>query len=155
MQLPKFIDVYRGLISTSSISSTDPSWDEGNSQVIALLADWLKQLNFEVNVIEVEKGKCNLVARRGQGDGGLLLAGHTDTVPFDEGRWNYNPHALTEANNRFYGLGTADMKGFFAFIIEAVKGIDWQNRRSPFTFWLPVMKRPPCWVPAILLMMHQ
>ena len=131
MQLPKFIDVYKGLISTSSISSTDPSWDEGNSKVIELLADWLKQMNFEVSVIEVEKGKCNLIAKRGQGEGGLLLAGHTDTVPFDQGRWNFDPHALTEVNNRFYGLGTADMKGFFAFIIEAVKQIDWKNQKKP------------------------
>lgn len=131
MQLPKFIDVYKGLISTSSISSTDPSWDEGNSQVIELLADWLKQMHFEVDVVEVEKGKCNLIAKRGQGEGGLLLAGHTDTVPFDEGQWSFDPHTLTEANNRFYGLGTADMKGFFAFIIEAVKKVDWKTQTKP------------------------
>ncbi len=131
MQLPNFIDVYQGLISTSSISSTDPGWDEGNSQVIALLADWLEQLQFEVEIIEVAKQKHNLIATRGQGKGGLLLAGHTDTVPFDEGRWSYNPHALTEANNRFYGLGTADMKGFFAFIIEAIKQNDWHDQKKP------------------------
>ncbi len=121
MQLPSFTEVYQGLISTSSISSTDPSWDEGNAKVIEKLATWLKDLGFEVDVVEVEKGKHNLIAKKGSGTGGLLLAGHSDTVPFDEGRWNYNPHALTEDNNRFYGLGTADMKGFFAFIIEAVK----------------------------------
>ena len=49
-----------------------------------------------------------------------MLSGHTDTVPFDEARWQFNPLALTEANNRFYGLGSADMKGFFSLIIEAV-----------------------------------
>lgn len=131
MQIPKFVDVYQGLISTSSISSTDPSWDQGNAKVIELLASWLTDLQFEVEVTEVEKGKQNLIAKRGNGSGGLLLAGHTDTVPYDEGRWNFDPHALTEANNRFYGLGTADMKGFFAFIIEAVKGIDWNNQKKP------------------------
>ena len=34
----------------------------------------------------------------------------TVAVPFDEGRWSFNLHDLTEANNRFYGLGTVDMK---------------------------------------------
>ncbi|WP_375752299.1 acetylornithine deacetylase [Vibrio sp. HN007] len=131
MQLPKFTDVYRGLISTSSISSSDTSWDEGNADVIALLADWFTDLGFETEVVEVEKGKHNLIAKRGNGEGGLLLSGHTDTVPFDEGRWNFEPHALTEANNRFYGLGTADMKGFFAFILEAVKKIDWKDQKKP------------------------
>ncbi len=131
MQLPGFIEVYRGLISTSSISSTDPSWDEGNEKVINKLASWLQDLGFELQITEQEKGKYNLLARKGQGEGGLLLAGHSDTVPFDEGKWNFNPHALTEDNNRFYGLGTADMKGFFAFIIEAVKNIDWSKQTKP------------------------
>ncbi|MDG3086953.1 acetylornithine deacetylase [Vibrio hannami] len=131
MQLPKFTDVYRGLISTSSISSSDTSWDEGNADVIALLAGWFADLGFETEVVEVEKGKHNLIAKRGSGEGGLLLSGHTDTVPFDQGRWNFDPHALTEANNRFYGLGTADMKGFFAFILEAVKSIDWKDQKKP------------------------
>lgn len=131
MQLPSFLEVYRDLISTSSISSTDPSWDEGNSNVIEKLATWLKDLGFEIQITEIEPGKMNLLAKKGQGTGGLLLAGHSDTVPFDQGRWNYEPHALTEANNRFYGLGTADMKGFFAFVLEAVKKIDWSQQQKP------------------------
>lgn len=131
MQLPNFLEVYRDLISTSSISSTDPSWDEGNSKVIEKLATWLKDLGFEIQITEIEPGKMNLLAKKGQGEGGLLLAGHSDTVPFDPGRWNYEPHALTEDNNRFYGLGTADMKGFFAFVLEAVKKVDWSQQQKP------------------------
>lgn len=131
MQLPSFLEVYEGLISTSSISSTDSRWDEGNEQVITKLADWCSTLGFTVEIIDVAPGKQNLIAKKGEGEGGLLLSGHSDTVPFDEGQWNYNPHALTEANNKFYGLGTADMKGFFAFILEAVKKIDWSKQTKP------------------------
>lgn len=131
MPLPSFLEVYEGLISTSSISSTDTRWDEGNEQVIAKLADWLSALGFVIQIEQVAPNKQNLIAKLGSGEGGLLLAGHSDTVPFDEGRWNYNPHALTQANNRFYGLGTADMKGFFAFIYEAVKKVDWSKQTKP------------------------
>ncbi|WP_039954430.1 acetylornithine deacetylase [Vibrio caribbeanicus] len=131
MQLPSFREVYQGLISTSSISSTDPHWDEGNADVIEKLATWLRDLHFDVELTQVEKGKFNLIAKKGSGEGGLLLSGHSDTVPFDEGRWSYDPHTLTEVNHRFYGLGTADMKGFFAFIIEAVKQIDWAQQTKP------------------------
>ncbi|CSB48903.1 acetylornithine deacetylase [Vibrio cholerae] len=131
MPLPNFLEVYEGLISTSSISSTDARWDEGNEQVIAKLADWLSALGFSIQIEQVAPNKQNLIAKLGSGEGGLLLAGHSDTVPFDEGRWNYNPHALTQANNRFYGLGTADMKGFFAFIYEAVKNVDWSKQTKP------------------------
>ncbi len=131
MQLPSFLEVYEGLISTSSISSTDSRWDEGNEKVISKLADWCSALGFQVEIVDVAPGKQNLIAKKGEGEGGLLLSGHSDTVPFDEGRWNYNPHALTEDNNRFYGLGTADMKGFFAFILEAVKKVDWSKQKKP------------------------
>ncbi|KQA38890.1 acetylornithine deacetylase [Vibrio cholerae] len=131
MPLPSFLEVYEGLISTSSISSTDARWDEGNEQVIAKLADWLSAIGFSIQIEQVAPNKQNLIAKLGSGEGGLLLAGHSDTVPFDEGRWNYNPHALTQANNRFYGLGTADMKGFFAFIYEAVKNVDWSKQTKP------------------------
>ncbi|WP_136485291.1 acetylornithine deacetylase [Vibrio sp. H11] len=131
MQLPSFLEVYEGLISTPSISSTDPQWDLGNEKVIAKLADWLTALGFSVEIDQVAPGKQNLIAKKGQGEGGLLLAGHSDTVPFDEGRWNFDPHALTQADNRFYGLGTADMKGFFAFILEAVKKVDWSKQTKP------------------------
>ncbi|QMV13085.1 acetylornithine deacetylase [Vibrio spartinae] len=131
MQFPKFKTVYQDLISTSSISSTDPSWDEGNEAVIAKLSDWLGSLGFSVQIDTVAPHKHNLIAKKGDGEGGLLLSGHSDTVPFDEGQWNFNPHVLTESNQRFYGLGTADMKGFFAFIIEAVQKIDWQKQTKP------------------------
>lgn len=131
IQLPSFREVYQGLISTSSISSTDPRWDEGNANVIEKLATWLRDLEFDVELTQVEKGKFNLIAKKGSGEGGLLLSGHSDTVPFDEGRWSYDPHTLTEVNQRFYGLGTADMKGFFAFIIEAVKQVDWTQQTKP------------------------
>ena len=131
MKIPEFKEYYQQLISTSSISSTDSSWDEGNAKVIHKLAQWCEDLGCEVEIEEIEKGKLNLLARLGSGEGGLLLAGHTDTVPYDQGRWNYDPHTLTEANDRFYGLGTADMKGFFAFILEAIKNINWKDQSKP------------------------
>lgn len=121
MSIPQFVDVYGALIATSSISSSDPKWDQSNKDVIQLLADYCSDLGFNIQIDNVETGKQNLIATLGEGDGGLLLSGHTDTVPFDESGWEYNPLALTQTDDRFYGLGTADMKGFFAFILETVK----------------------------------
>lgn len=67
----------------------------------------------------------------GQGAGGLLLAGHTDTVPFDDGRWTRDPFTLTEHDGKLYGLGTADMKGFFAFILDALRDVDVTKLKKP------------------------
>ncbi len=67
MQLPSFLEVYEGLISTPSISATDPKWDQGNEQVIAKLAGWLSDLGFQVTIDQVAPGKQNLIAKKGEG----------------------------------------------------------------------------------------
>ena len=38
---------------------------------------------------------------------------------------------MIEKDNRLYGLGTIDMKGFFAFVIDALKTIDLNNLSKP------------------------
>ncbi len=111
----------RQLVATPSVSSTDPTWDQGNRAVIDLLASWLSDLGFRTEIQEVsaDGAKANLIATLGSGPGGLVLAGHTDTVPFDEGRWRSDPLGLTERDQRLYGLGSTDMKGFFPLAIAA------------------------------------
>lgn len=133
MKFPQFIDTYRSLIATPSISATDAACDQSNRALIDLLAGWFEHLGFTVEIQPVPntRDKYNLLATLGSGPGGLLLAGHTDTVPFDEGRWTKDPFTLTEENGRFYGLGTADMKGFFAFILEAVRQLDRNTLTKP------------------------
>ncbi|MDH3980482.1 MAG: acetylornithine deacetylase, partial [Gammaproteobacteria bacterium] len=75
--------------------------------------------------------KTNLVATLGSGPGGLVLSGHTDTVPFDSGKWQHDPFQLTDANQRLYGLGTSDMKAFLALAIEACRGLRAQDLAEP------------------------
>lgn len=115
------IEQLRQLVGTPSVSSTDPLWDQGNRAVIDLLASWLSDMGFHTEIQEVaaDGAKANLIATLGSGPGGLVLAGHTDTVPFDEGRWQSDPLGLTERDHRLYGLGSTDMKGFFPLAIAA------------------------------------
>ena len=128
-----FFTLYRDIIAIPSISSTDPAWDQSNQGVIQLLADWFSQLGFRCDITPLPDlpGKFNLVATLGSGDGGLLLAGHTDTVPFDAGRWSKDPFTVTQEGDRLYGLGTIDMKGFFAFIAMAVQEMDLRQLKKP------------------------
>lgn len=132
-KLPQFLDMYSQLIALPTISSIEPEFDQSNKALIELLADWLNTLGFKTEVLPIEnsRAKYNLLATYGEGEGGLLLAGHTDTVPFDEGRWTVDPFKLTEKNGKFYGLGTADMKGFFAFVLDAVSRIDLTALNKP------------------------
>lgn len=112
----------RHLVGIPSISATSPRWDMGNRKVVEQLAQWLEDIGFNAQVMPLANpDKANLVATFGSGEGGLVLAGHTDTVPYDDSRWKSDPFVLSERDQRLYGLGTADMKGFFALAIDAIK----------------------------------
>jgi acetylornithine deacetylase len=123
MPIPRLIPLMQALIAAPSVSSVSPRFDSGNMPVIELLAHWLEDLGFRVEVLPLpgHPGKADLIATLGTGPGGLVLAGHTDTVPCDAGLWRNDPFRLTEADGRLYGLGTSDMKGFFALAIEAAR----------------------------------
>ena len=127
------LDHLRQLVAIPSVSSTDPLWDQSNRPVIDLLASWLAELGFQVEIQDVSPGgaKANLIATLGTGPGGLVLAGHTDTVPFDEGRWQSDPLTLTERDQRLYGLGSTDMKGFFPLAIAAATAFTGTSLKQP------------------------
>ena len=132
-KIPDYKSLIGQLLSTPSISCTAENIDQGNLPVINLLADWFETLGFhcEIQLIDENKNKANPIATIGSGDNGLVLAGHTDTVPYDENRWQVEPFGLTEKDDRFYGLGSCDMKSFFAVIIEALKTIDLKQLTQP------------------------
>lgn len=128
----------RALIGTPSVSSTNKSHDQSNLPVIHLLADWLENLGFKVSIqtLENQTHKANLIATIGPthaGADGLILSGHTDTVPFDEQLWQQDPFTLTERDNNFYGLGSTDMKSFFAFALDAAARFNARDFKRPLT----------------------
>lgn len=132
---PKLNERVGQLIATPSVSSVSPAFDQSNRDIINLLANWLENLGFavEVQVVDENPAKANLIARLGEGIGGLVLAGHTDTVPYDKGRWEHDPFQLTESDNRWYGLGVTDMKAFLAMAIEAASHFKAKDLTHPLT----------------------
>ncbi|TCN78918.1 acetylornithine deacetylase [Shewanella fodinae] len=132
-KLPELKRSFSALIASPSISAIEAAQDQSNKGVLDLLSNWFTELGFQCQqqAVANSRNKYNLLASLGSGNGGLLLAGHTDTVPFDEGRWHQDPFTLTEKEGRWYGLGTCDMKGFFALILEALKDMPLQQFKRP------------------------
>ncbi|MBO1270954.1 acetylornithine deacetylase [Shewanella sp. 4t3-1-2LB] len=132
-KLPELKCSFGALIASPSISAIEAAQDQSNKGVLDLLSNWFTELGFQCQqqAVANSRNKYNLLASLGSGSGGLLLAGHTDTVPFDEGRWHQDPFTLTEKEGRWYGLGTCDMKGFFALILEALKDMPLQQFKRP------------------------
>ncbi|MCB1857701.1 MAG: acetylornithine deacetylase [Gammaproteobacteria bacterium] len=131
--VPGLVPMIAQLIAAPSVSSVSPQWDQSNRGVIDLLAEWFEQLGFRVEILSIpdHPGKFNLIATLGEGDGGLVLSGHTDTVPCDELLWRSDPFTLTQRDGRLYGLGTADMKAFFALVIESVRNLERKALKRP------------------------
>ncbi len=133
--LPDFANMLSTLVGSPSVSCTSPSIDQGNLDVINHLANWLEPLGFQTEVTPLpnQPNKGNLVATLGSGDDGLVLAGHTDTVPFDDGAWTSDPFKVTVKNDAFYGLGTCDMKGFFPLVLDTIRELEASNLSRPLT----------------------
>ncbi|MGH8401184.1 MAG: acetylornithine deacetylase, partial [Gammaproteobacteria bacterium] len=114
-------EMLHGIIAAPSVSSVSPEFDMSNLEAASRIAGWLESIGCAVELQEIPgyPGKFNVLGTLGSGPGGLVLAGHLDTVPFDEGRWDSDPFSLSERDGQLYGLGICDMKGFIALAIEA------------------------------------
>ncbi len=127
-KLESYSKLLSKLIATPSASSTNEAFDESNEAVVDLLADWCERLGMSVEVLDVPvpkntKVKKNLIATLGEGPGGLVFSGHTDTVPVNEVHWQSDPYQLIEKNNKLYGIGATDMKGFFPVALKAIESM--------------------------------
>ena len=121
------------IVSLPSVSSAIPELDTSNKAVIELLANSFDSLGFSCEIIpcHMNSNKLNLIATYGNGPGGLVLSGHTDTVPFDEKLWTFDPFKASESGGRIYGLGITDMKGFFPIVLESVKPLLKETFKEP------------------------
>ena len=83
----------------------------GEAKIAAFIASWLDGTGAEIEVVEVEPGRPNVLARlRGTGGGPTLcLNAHSDTVGYEG--WPDDALEPRIDGDRMYGLGTADDKG--------------------------------------------
>jgi acetylornithine deacetylase len=94
-----------------------------NVEVMDFLTETLESIDCEVERVEYKDPagvlKVNLIGRKGpeNGERGLALLGHIDTVPAIG--WSMDPLEARIADERMYGRGSCDMKGSVSCMIEA------------------------------------
>lgn len=100
----------------------DTTSDRSNLPLIAFVEDYLDRHGVTARRVPDASGeKANLYATIGPADrAGVMLSGHTDTVPVTGQAWSVEPFELTADGGNLYGRGTADMKGFLAAVLAAV-----------------------------------
>lgn len=90
---------------------------DSNLHLIDYADDLLRGAGATTSITYGDEGrKANLLATIGpEIDGGVVLSGHTDVVPAeDEEAWTGAPFLATRRDQRVYGRGSVDMKGFIA-----------------------------------------
>ena len=133
IEVKNLMSQFNAIVSLPSVSSAIPKLDTSNKEVIEFLANSFDSLAFACEIIpcNINSNKLNLIATYGNGPGGLVLSGHTDTVPFDEKLWTFDPFKASESEGRIYGLGITDMKGFFPIVLESVKPLLRETFKEP------------------------
>jgi len=118
-----------------------------NLELIDFARDHLAGLGVRSRLTyNADKTKANLFATLGAGKkAGVIVSGHTDTVPWDGQDWSVDPLSATvqdwpgdEASGadrvhtepRLYGRGSADMKSFIAVALANAE--HFIERDSPF-----------------------
>jgi acetylornithine deacetylase/succinyl-diaminopimelate desuccinylase-like protein len=104
------IELVSAMVRIESVTPWLIPTGSGEGAVAQFIADWLKDTGAEIEILEVEPGRPNVLARlRGTGGGPTLcLNAHSDTVGFA----NWPDEALVPRldGDRLYGLGAADDK---------------------------------------------
>ncbi len=105
----------------------DTTSRNSNLALIEFVRAYLAQLGIAAELVPDPTGqKANLIASFGPEDAaGLVLSGHTDVVPVDGQAWTSDPFTCVRREDRFYGRGTADMKGFIACVLALLP--DWRQ----------------------------
>tara|TARA_B100001778_G_scaffold241197_1_gene201514 strand:- start:2126 stop:3313 length:1188 start_codon:yes stop_codon:yes gene_type:complete len=109
------IKILTDLIAFKTISG------ENNSPLIDYCDNILNSLGAEsFRTYDNEKKRVNLFStlksKNGNGKKPIILSGHTDVVPVSKG-WSSDPFLATIKNDKLYGRGSCDMKGFIACVL--------------------------------------
>ena len=140
MLSPKALELAQTLVRMDTVSH------HSNLELIHLVRDELARLGVSSRLtFNAERTKANLFATLGEGrPAGVILSGHTDTVPWDGQDWSVDPlsglikevtdPATGRTESRLYGRGSADMKAFIAVAVAHAK--DFLEGTAPFALHL-------------------
>jgi acetylornithine deacetylase len=124
------VELTKRLIAFDTVSRNS------NLDLIAFASDLLSKAGARLRLTHDEqRRKANLFATLGPDcDGGYVLSGHSDVVPVDGQDWSSDPFAAEIRDDRLYGRGAADMKGFIATALALLPEFKAANLKRPVHF---------------------
>ena len=99
------IEILKTLVGFKTVAN------EPNLDLIGWVENFLAEACFRIKRIPSPCGrKAGLLAKFGNGDGGILYSAHSDVVSTQGQDWTSDPFALQRIGERVIGRGTTDMK---------------------------------------------
>lgn len=126
-------DISQRLVSFNTVSALS------NVEMAEYIANYLDKCGFSIHLLrETVEGveKATIVAWIGPGvEGGLIVSGHTDIVPFEgQPGWTMEPLVMRADGERIYGRGVTDMKVFLAQMLLAAKRLQRHSLQRPLVY---------------------
>ena len=76
---------------------------------------------------------------------GVALSGHSDVVPVTGQNWTTDPFTLKKRDDKYYGRGTCDMKGFLAVALAKVPLMQEKPLKTPLHFAISYDEETGCY----------
>jgi len=123
------VDLLGAMVRIESVTPWLIPTGSGEAAIGSFMANWLTDAGAEVEVVEVEPGRPNVLARlRGTGGGPTLcLNAHSDTVGF--AGWPDDALVPRLDGDRLYGLGAADDKSGCAAAMFVLRSLATRGQR--------------------------
>ena len=121
----------------STLISFDSTSHKSNLDLIEYIANFLDDRGIKSELVyDSTHKKANLFATlAGDTDiPGIILSGHTDVVPVTDQKWSKPAFKLSSENDRLFGRGSSDMKGFIAVCMSLTEHIQSLKLKQPIHF---------------------
>jgi acetylornithine deacetylase len=120
----------------------DTTSRHSNLPLVDFLCDYLDRPGIRLTrITSPDQSKANLIVELGPSTtaetrSGLVLSGHMDVVPAEPDDWTSDPFELCMKDRRYYGRGTADMKGFVALAVNLAARLATSELQAPLVLLL-------------------
>ncbi|WP_131781712.1 acetylornithine deacetylase [Legionella gresilensis] len=117
----------------------DTTSSKSNLELINHIADWLSNYSIDPRLTFNDNAKkanlfATLPAANGKKAGGIILSGHTDVVPITDQAWTSDPFKAEIRDDKLFGRGACDMKGFIAVALSLLPKLQQLNLSFPIHF---------------------
>tara|TARA_B100001123_G_C15226871_1_gene993505 strand:+ start:288 stop:1481 length:1194 start_codon:yes stop_codon:yes gene_type:complete len=147
---PETLKILSDLIKFQTVSGTS------NLELIEYCEKKLEKLGaISFKTFHKSKQQANLFStingKKKLNGEGIILSGHTDVVPASSKEWSSDPFVALKKDNKIYGRGSCDMKGFIACALALAPFFASQNLKKPIHFSFTYDEETACQGAPIML----